>query len=231
MTSCSSSSNQEEAIQLAKSWAGRKVIIFGVGGWLSVDHNKKNKKDPPSSSSSSVRTKRSLPKHKATNIVIEAAPETFNDPSAVVFRVAGTQMYLTNILYGDTHRQAAAEALLAAIPDNLVVADTIPLIVDFAIGRPTEDTNFEGSGFNYSPMTVVQPAGLRPSSSSSSSSSTNTRLQLFYLERTEASRRNQTSYFGIKSVFGTYWRSQHWNGTISQSPHCLSDETWYIGTS
>jgi hypothetical protein len=210
-SSSSSSSSNQETIELAKSWAGRKVTIFGAGGWLSVDNKMKD------DSSLSVRTKRSLPKNKATNIVIEAAPERFNDPSAVVFRVDGTHMYLTNILYGDTHRQAAAEALLAAmIIPTLLVADTIPLIVDFSIGRPTEETNFEGSGFNYSPMTA-QP-GLPI-----------TRLQLFHLERTEASRANQTSYFGVKSVFGTYWRSQHWNGTISQSPHCLSDETWYIG--
>jgi hypothetical protein len=154
-----------------------------------------------------------LPKNRATNIIIEAASERFNDPSAVVFRVDGTQMYLTNIMYGDFHRQAAAQAL-AAIP--ALVADTIPLTVDFAIDRPTEESNFEGSSFNYSPMTA-QP-GLPI-----------TRLQLFHLERTEASRTNQTSYFGVKNVCGTYWRSQHWNGTISQSPHCLSDETWYIG--
>lgn len=197
-----SSSNEEEAIQLANSWANQKVTIRGVGGFLSVD--KKNL---------SVLTKLSLPQNAATKIIIEAAPERLNDPSGVVFRVDGTQMYLTNIIYGDTHRQEAAEAL-ATILD--LAADTIPLIVDFAIGRPTEEMNFEGSGFNYSPMTV-QPG--HPI----------TRLQLFHLERTEASRRNQTSYFGIKSVFGTYWRSQHWNGTISQSPHCLGDETWYIG--
>jgi hypothetical protein len=194
-----SSSNNEETIQLANSWADQKVTIRGVGGWLSVD-----KKDL------SVRTK---PQNAATTIIIEAAPERLNDPSGVVFRVDGTQMYLTNIIYGDTHRQAAAEAL-ATIPD--LAADTIPLIVDFAIGRPTQETNFEGSGFNYSPMTA-QPG--HPI----------TRLQLFHLERSEGSRRNQTSYFGLKSVFGTYWRSQHWNGTISQSPHCLGDETWYIG--
>jgi hypothetical protein len=204
--------HDEAAIQLAKTWAGQTVTIQGVGGWLSVN-----------STDDSVRTNKS----KATKIVIEAAPEKFQDSRAVVFRVVppfdddnndGTHntsktsvRYLTNILYGDTHRQTAAQAL-AAIP--ALVLDTIPLTVDFAVGRPTEETNFEGSGFNYSSMTA-QPGPV-------------TRLQLFRLERPDNDNPRNDSSFGVKSLFGTYWRSQHWDGSISQSPHCLGDETWYF---
>jgi hypothetical protein len=199
-----SNEQDEAAIRLAKTWAGQTVTIRGEGGWLSVDNTE-----------DSVRT--NFAKNVATKISIEAAPDKFGDPSAVVFRVVsdnddGTQntsntRYLTNIMYGDTHRQTAAQAL-AAIP--ALVLDTIPLTVDFAVGRPTEETNFEGPGFNYSSMTA-QPGPV-------------TRLQLFRLERATTSRND--SSFGVKSLFGTYWRSQHWNGTISQSPHCLGDETW-----
>jgi hypothetical protein len=207
-----SNEEDEAAIQLAKAWAGQTVTIKGVGGWLSVDNTEDSVRTNPARNAAT----------KATKIDIEAAPENFGDPSAVVFRVVfdnddGTQntsntRYLTNIMYGDTHRQAAAQAL-AAIP--ALVLDAIPLTVDFAIGRPTEETNFEGSGFNYSSMTA-QPGPV-------------TRLQLFRLERPNNPRND--SSFGVKSLFGTYWRSQHWDESISQSPHCLEDETWYFVSS
>jgi hypothetical protein len=130
-------------------------------------------------------------------------------PSAVAFRVVNTKLYLTNILYGDELRQTLASTL-AAIPQLL--ADMIPSIVDYAIGRPTDDTNFEGPGYHYSPMTLRE-AGGGPRGGPN-------KLQMFELERVPGG-------LGIKSVLGgTYWRSQHWNHTVSQAPDCLRDETW-----
>jgi hypothetical protein len=181
-----------EAIRLADTWAGRRVTISGVGGAIGVD----------SGGDFEVTTAHG----KVSRIVIERAPEGLGLPNAVAFRVFGTQKYLTNIMYGDRHRQQCAEAL-AAVPGLLPVH--IPEIVAFAIGRPTGETNFEGPGFNYCPMTVQDGPP--------------TKLQLFVLESVRGANR-----FGVKSLFGTYWRSQHWVKKISQSPHLLGDETWYF---
>ena len=141
---------------------------------------------------------------------IEAIPEI---PGAVAFRVVGAeQLYLINIMYGDRERQALATAL-SATPEILV--DAIPLIVDFAIGRASDDDNFEGAGFNYSPMRAQRASRNGPN-----------KLQMFQLERAIQSHAGRS--LGIKSLFGTYWRSQHWSGTVSQSPHLLGDEMWNL---
>mmetsp|Transcript_12519 Transcript_12519/g.20837 ORF Transcript_12519/g.20837 Transcript_12519/m.20837 type:complete len:272 (+) Transcript_12519:72-887(+) len=193
-------------------------------------------------------------------LLIERAPAgASNPPGAVAFRVVSTtppnndnetttttsgaaaagrddhdddkrMMYLTNIMYGDELRQSTAEHL-ASIPSLL--AEHIPLIVDFCVGRPTEATNFEGAGFNYSPMTIQPAAGGGGSSQHNDDgnqavaavAAVPNKLQMFVLE--EQQQQQQGGNFGVKSLFGTYWRSQHWHHNIvSQSPHCLGDEHW-----
>mmetsp|Transcript_16857 Transcript_16857/g.25498 ORF Transcript_16857/g.25498 Transcript_16857/m.25498 type:complete len:186 (-) Transcript_16857:233-790(-) len=136
--------------------------------------------------------------------LIKIADEEANERNFVAFRVVGTQnKYLSLVLYGDEMRNAAAEAL----SHTPVLPDLIPNVVDYAVDHASADKNFEGAGFNYQPMTAEDgPPGL---------------FQLFSLERAYEK-------YGIKTRFGTYWRSQHWNKTVSQSPHCLGDERWNI---
>lgn len=118
-------------------------------------------------------------------------------------------LYLTINMYGDIVQRTISEAVANHTP---LLPVHVPLIVDFLVDRPTGQENFEGAGFNYSPMTLAGPA--TPNCPSF--------LQVFQLVRQDGGG------YGIKSLFGTYWRSEHWNGTVSQSPHCLRDETWRL---
>mmetsp|Transcript_4338 Transcript_4338/g.9791 ORF Transcript_4338/g.9791 Transcript_4338/m.9791 type:complete len:227 (+) Transcript_4338:187-867(+) len=129
----------------------------------------------------------------------------FSERGLVAFKVVGTtNKYLSVTLYGDDVRNAIAEALSR----TLLLPALIPGIIDFVVDRASEGDNFEGPGYNYQPMTAEDgPPGL---------------LQVFTLERKCGGR------FGIKSRFQTYWRSQHWNKTVSQAPHCLGDERWRL---
>jgi len=198
---------------LTETWAGRTVTISGVGGTIYVD----TLDEYPIT----VKTKHG----KGILLAIERAPSSLGLPAAVSFRVVGAMnnfnnhniitdnnnMYLTTVMYSDKDRQSTADAL-ASIPSLLV--DLIPDIVDYCFDRPTNEANFEGSGFNYSPMTIQRGMGV---------SGQPNKLQVF--ELTDTGRPN---YFGVKSAFGTYWRSEHWNKVVSQSPHRLGDETWYF---
>mmetsp|Transcript_8801 Transcript_8801/g.12467 ORF Transcript_8801/g.12467 Transcript_8801/m.12467 type:complete len:246 (+) Transcript_8801:178-915(+) len=220
--------NDVEAISLANAWSGRRVIISGVGGAICImNANQKNSqkttnnnkhKKTSASAEKVVKTKHG----KGTVLVIECSPpppsqqqQTSSEttttatipPGAVAFRVAGTQQYLTMMIYGDQLRQDTSNAL-ASIPSLL--PDHIPGIVDYAVDRPTQDGNFEGAGFNYSPMTLQKGPP--------------NKLQFFTLEK----RRNGCHSLGVKSLFGSYWRSQHWDKIVSQSPHLLGDETWWF---
>jgi hypothetical protein len=120
-------------------------------------------------------------------------------------------LYLTINMYGDTVRTTISEAVANDTP---LLPVHVPLIVDFLVDRPSGQENFEGAGFNYSSMTLAEPGA--------SSSSCPSFFQVFQLVRCDGA----TEDYGIKSLFGTYWRSEHWNGTISQSPHCFRDERW-----
>mmetsp|Transcript_8188 Transcript_8188/g.9880 ORF Transcript_8188/g.9880 Transcript_8188/m.9880 type:complete len:245 (-) Transcript_8188:571-1305(-) len=226
------SDNDVEAISLANTWSERRVIISGVGGAICImDANQEN---PPKTTnndndnkykkaSASIKKVVKTKHGKGTMLVIERPPQrpqqqtsskkttttmtTTIPPGAVAFRVAGTQQYLTMMIYGDQLRQDTSNAL-ACLPSLL--PDHIPAIVDYAVDRPTPSENFEGAGFNYSPMTLQQGPP--------------NKLQLFTLEK----RRNDCHSLGVKSLFGSYWRSQHWDKIVSQSPHLLGDETWWF---
>jgi hypothetical protein len=202
--------HDDETIRLAELWAGRSVAIRGIGGTISVDPISGDNTD----NTRMVRTRFETVPNAGAWLVMERAPLELGLPGAVAFRVPGMTQnyYLTNIMYGDDFRQTAAETL-AAIPDLLV--DHIPLIVDYSIGRPTGASNFEGAGYNYSPMRALPHHGGPPS-----------KLQLFELQSVPGDRNR----LGVRSLFGTYWRSQHWDQVVSQSPHMNADEIWYFST-
>lgn len=201
------SSSNESSIEstpsssdLARSLDGCTVIVGGVGGTICV--------------SPQDRTTVTTSFRKGTPLRIETrqkkifggdgADEDDDDSLLVAFRVVGSNRYLSVTMYGDDVRNATAEAL----SHTPVLPALIPDIVNYVVDRSTGTENFEGAGYNYSPHTAhVGPPGL---------------LQVFSLERAVGGR------YGIKSLFNTYWRSQHWNRTVSQAPHCLGDERWTI---
>jgi len=211
---CEEATSINTSKQLAVEWADRTVTVSGVGGTIYID----TLEEYPTI----VKTKHG----KAILLAIERAPSSLGLPAAVSFRVVcamnncnnhntitdNDNVYLTNVLYSDIARQSTAEAL-ASIPSLL--SDLIPDIVDYCVDRPTNESNFEGAGFNYSPMIIQRGMGV---------SSQPNKLQVFELTNTNRS----SNHLGVKSIFGTYWRSQHWNKTVSQSPHRLGDETWYF---
>lgn len=119
--------------------------------------------------------------------------------------------FLNLPLYGDDYMNRIA-AILAECASDLL-PELIPTILEYIVVGETDQTNFEGPGFNYTPMTAE--VGERRGEPGPS--------QIFTLQAQPGHNR-----FGIKSICGKYWRSQHWTGTVSQSDHCLGDETWSI---
>jgi hypothetical protein len=192
----SSPANREsaEAIENANQWAGKQVRIRGRGGWIVATERAHNVV---------VTTSVVYSNETLQDFLIESIQAPDDLHGVVVFRAEGTDLYLTNIMYGDKPRQELCSAL-AFVPQLL--ADNVGLIMDYAVGRPTDASNFEGAGFNYSPMMLQRGP---PS-----------KLQMFQIVGQVGFNK------GIKSLFGTYWRSQWWQYTVSQSPHMLGDETW-----
>ena len=189
----------EQAKSLANEWDHRQIEIKGFDGYGIQVH--RDTGDVTTRRHWNVRTTNHL---YDCVFVVEQSRDV---PGAVAFRVrSSSSKYLTVQVYGDRLRQQTA-TILASFPT--IPADTIPLIVDYAIGRPTGESNFEGSGFHYSPMVALKGCPQVPN-----------KMQLFTLETISPSK------FGVRSLFGTYWRSQHWNRVVSQSPHLLGDETW-----
>lgn len=187
-----------EATELAETWSGKTVTIRGCGGMIRVtDEGTQN---------SAVSTVGGWDADNPSQLLVERLSD-----DSVAFRVSGTDLYLTNIMYGDKERQSMAETLVDC-PD--ILTDTIETIVEYAVGQPTDTSNFEGAGFNYSPMMAQQGPP--------------NKLQTFQLEHVVGRGKN---HLGVRSMFGTYWRSQHWNSTVSQSPHLLGDESWYFQAS
>lgn len=202
----SSADPSQETIEDARRWAGKTVTIGGIGGNIcvgpSIIPNTRKSEDGYYTVTTAFR--------RATLFTIEPVDESLYGRGLVAFRVRGgapsgttTPKYLTVSPYGDEVKNAAAEALARSTPLLPVhVADVVNYVADEA----TAEGNFEGSGYNYRSL--------------SASDGPLTWLQMFELESHGLGR------YGIRSRFGTYWRSQHWDKIVSQSPHCLGDERW-----
>lgn len=127
----------------------------------------------------------------------------------IAFRVEGTSRYLTLNPYGNARAHILESLSSSEMP--MLLPDLYENIIDYIVGDETGANNFEGRGFNYDPMKAEE-----------SHTSSPTILQSFCIEG------DSLHEIGVKSVFGKYWRSQHWENTISQSPHMLLDETWSV---
>ncbi len=140
----------------------------------------------------------------ATALVIEPVDKALYGRGLVAFRVRDAHnKYLAASPYGDDIRNEAAAALARV---TLLLPEHISDIANFAADEATSEGNFEGAGFNYRPLTATDGPP--------------TWLQVFELEPNELGR------YGVRSRFGSYWRSEHWNKTVSQAPHCRRDEHW-----
>ena len=149
----------------------------------------------------------------STRFVVEASPVEGSE-HMVTFRIDGTRFYLTQNPFGNIAR--------AHLLETLIYAESLPFpgevlheITEFAVGTGTQEGHFEGAGFDYTPMYAIQlqrQPGI---------------LQSFVVESV-GERCTGLNHIGIRSPFGKYWRSQHWDHTVTQSPHCLRDETWRL---
>jgi hypothetical protein len=204
------------------------VTITGVGGCLFHDRG--------GNSDGKITTQRRRNDRPSAWFVVERAPASIYGRNSryVSFSCydkegSDEKMYLTQHLYGDQAKAEATETLLGMIPEKLplLLPELVPNIVDFAVESATDTENFEGGGFHYAPMTY-QPAASPPAGSSSESVYPSWQ-QIFTLEEIPAAfnRTNSRAVF-IRSYFGNYWRSAHWNHVISQSKNCLRDEAFYI---
>ena len=238
---------EQMAVQMAEHFAGRVVTVCGVGGTLCYE-------EPSCSHNQVLKTKQLQPINTRANrrdkFVVERVPDSYGNPlGRVAFRVLESTdigsgkssretettsnstlcthisdddgdycYYLTNVMYGDEVRQRAADGL-AGIPS--LPAEIIPGIVEHVAGRATNANNFEGAGFDYTPMRMQKVKKGTPP---------NKMQQFIFVESLEDGHPARFSSIcqrlGVKSLFGTYWRSQHWDQVVSQSSHMLGDETW-----
>jgi len=184
---------------------GRAVIISGhVGGTVTV------RPDGSVYTRDYYYTNKFDAQDKRVFDIIPASFDTYG-PDAVAFRVHGTEsVYLTLNPYGNNARNEIARSLSHApfLPEHL------DIIIDFVVGNATNEDNFEGDGYNYEPMKAEN-----------STQGTPGLLQVFHLEEKGGGS------VGIRSMFRKYWRSQHWDHIVSQSPHCERDETWRFSLS
>ena len=142
---------------------------------------------------------------ESTRFVIEAAP--CSEEPMVCLRIEGTELYLTQNPYGDAARATVLESLTSTLEPSFP-PEILKVITEYTVGMGTQQTNFEGKGFDYTSMMAQKgPPRL---------------LQSFAIEG------SRLYAVGFRSAFGKYWRSQHWDHTVSQSPHMLRDETWTL---
>ena len=172
---------------------GKIVTVYGVGGYIR------------STEKGDVTTSRWQLENGMTNkFQIEHV-----DGNWVAFRVMGTNLYLTQHLYGDEARAELATTLLENAPQ--ILPELLPHIIEYLADE--SKNSFEGEGFNYRPMTAMPGP---PNA-----------MQHFELvPETNIYPFGNGDEFGVRSRFGKFWRSEHWNHVVSQSSHLLGDETW-----
>lgn len=92
-----------------------------------------------------------LPKSR---FVVEPYPIDGNE-QMVTFRVDGTRYYWTQNAFGDVVRAQLLETL-TSFENMPFPAEVLREITEFAVGNGTRDGNFEGPGFDYTPMKAVE---------------------------------------------------------------------------
>ena len=208
----------------------KNICIHGVGGYVRIvgfpKMNSRNGSDNRQLEICTVQFERYRPMcgnyrrsffaHSVFQVVpLENDNRNQSNERKVAFRVLqNTELtnpakFLTFPLYGDDYMNKIAAVLTECASDLL--PELIPTILEYIVVGETDQTNFEPA--NYTAMTA--DIGERRGEPGPS--------QIFTLQPQPGNNR-----FGIKSICGKYWRSQHWTGTVSQSDHCLGDETWTI---
>ena len=188
-------------------WIGTQVRITGYGGAITVENGR-------------IIT---TPRGRGSVFTVEAAATAIQHGGGggVCFRYGGDAHYVTAHLYGDAGRRELCQTL-EEIDITLLLPETLRTIVEFATPKATDQTNHEGPGYSYQPLTLEQGS----TTNTNGSTTTPTILQTFELETNIRGR--PTNVVGIRTKFGSYWRSEHWNHVVSQAPHCLRDEQWTL---
>ena len=195
--------------------------------------------------------KRSPPGNEKEEVSYQVQTKSWRDQKLVVervvgpwvaFRVKGTRLYLTQHLYDDEARNSLIHVLLTEECNSvsaILLPELIPPIVEYAVDQGSDSTNFEGAGFCYQPMTVEPPCTMtkKPSllqqftlvePTPEDSNSNIFRRDGDYFREANGRYLLRERRWGIRSRFGKYWRSQHWDNTVSQSSHLLGDEEWTL---
>lgn len=218
----------------ASRWSGKTVEISGRGGvvCMILEPKRSPQGNEKEEVSYQVQTRR-----YGQKLVVERVFGPW-----IAFRVKGTHRYLTQHLYDEEARNSLTKVLLTECNSvySILLPELIPPIVEYAIDQGSDSTNFEGAGFCYQPMTVEPPCIMTKKPSL---------LQQFTLVEPTPQEDTNTNFFrrdgdyfreangryllrerrwGIRSRFGKYWRSQHWDSTVSQSSHLLGDEEWTL---
>jgi hypothetical protein len=176
----------EDAYRLVET----PINIRGVGGSLLLSKDNKIVTSYP---------RDGAPAMFIMELVKESSFEEKNQ-RLVVFRLKGTDTYLTQNPYGNKAQTATLESI-----SNLPLLPEIQqLVVDFAV--LPDSPSAEGEGFDYDSMRLETGApGV---------------LQMFSLT-------GQGLWsVGVKSIYGKFWRAPQWSGNVLQSPHQLADETF-----
>ena len=194
--------------------------------------------------------KRSPPGNEKEEVSYQVQTKSWRDQKLVVervvgpwvaFRVKGTRLYLTQHLYDDEARNSLIHVLLTECNSvsAILLPELIPPIVEYAVDQGSDSTNFEGAGFCYQPMTVEPPCIMTKKPNllqqftlvEATPEDTNTnffRRDGDYFREANGRYLLRERRWGIRSRFGKYWRSQHWDSTVSQSSHLLGDEEWTL---
>lgn len=226
--------NVEESIRLANEWCGKIVEISGRGGYVTwnndTNENNSNSSNDTASSTKQIRTSYSSRTNCRRFEIIKVDDDIASSSSSssslsvgiVAFRLVqdsnnNDASYLQQVMYGDDARNALTEILN---PWKAVQNDVKPLILDYIVDKASDCTNFEGPGANYTPMIATA----YPSSNNKNGKLST--LQYFYIEPTIGNQYEPHKYH-IRSYYGgSYWRSQHWTNTISQTNNRDEDEMW-----
>jgi hypothetical protein len=190
---------------MAEPWIDTVVTIYGCGGFIHYNDGSIT----TGSTGSPILISRA-PVHFGGDKVTFCIATGSN--GAATEGTAGERLYLTQCLYGDGPKAELANALLRITPQLGLLPELVPNVVDYLADQATAESNFEGQGYNYTPLSA-QPGPPNW-------------LSVFTIEAVE--NRYDSDEVGIQSPFGRYWRSEHWNRVVSQAPHRLGDETWTL---
>ena len=134
------------------------------------------------------------------HFLVEQSPK--HNGTRLIALKSCTGRYLSVSAYGDEATDSIAKTL--SLHPALVEIGIVRMIIEYAVPSAAP-------GFCYSPVELQ-----------SGPASAHQTLMVEYQGD------GKTNKVGLLTHNGTYLRSQLWEGTVGQSPHCRSDEQWFL---